>query len=208
MGEQIKNRIQIISLVLVFLVPLVLILPASAQDSEPELTNPQEQRTQRINERKAKATAKLTAAQQRRIQARCKAAQVKLGTLSTKGQAVQTKQVTRYADITTKLEAVATAAKSNGADVTELTAQIAMLQEKSTALIESFNTYINSVDDSAVLDCIGDPVAFKASLDSGRAGLKELRSQSAEIRAYLKDTIRPTLTALKEASNTDAQGAN
>ena len=53
------------------------------------------------------------------------------------------------------------------------------------------------------IDCLTDPTAFKAALEAARTSQATVLKDIKAIRAYINDTIKPTLTDIKNNNTTD-----
>lgn len=103
-----------------------------------------------------------------------------------------------YQKISEKLAEVSSRLKEAGVDTGQMNDQITELNNQ----IAVFQTQLNSTHQSAVdassIDCAADPSGFKAALESLRSDREALAKTSAGIKAYITDTIRPTLLSQKQ----------
>ena len=199
----------------VLVVPFLLATNVSAHNVGHELANndqvltaqsetekTQEQKLQELKERLAKRKSelkeKLSASAKIRLQSRCKNSQGSLSSLSGRIHGLETSRNQKYGNLNDRLTKLSTRLSDAGLDVTTLDEQISELE----TLVETFKTdlatYKQAVSDLAEMDCAADPDAFKASLEEARTLREKLRQDSAAIKTYLKDTIKPTLVQLKE----------
>lgn len=175
------------------------------------MTQPVEKtQTERIAERKAALKTKLTAAQQKRIQARCKSAQGKITELNAKSANAQQTRLKVYSEVTTRLNDLQTKVAAQGVDTTALKTQLSELQTKIDTFQTDVKVYSNAVADTAALDCVADPTAFKASLDASRSALIKVREDAVAIRTHLNQNVKPAMVAIKtelakESGVTDGQ---
>lgn len=166
---------------------------------------------ERLEKRKADAKLRLTTAQEKRLQTKCKTAQgfVKKidgrnGTIETNRHKVHTTLVDRLNELQAKLVA-------KGVNTDTLKGQITELQTKVDTFNTDFAAYKQAVSDvTSIEDCTTDPTAFKTSLDAARTALQKVRDDAAAIRSYVKDTIKPTLAAIRAELNApkNTEGTN
>jgi hypothetical protein len=171
---------------------------------------------ERLTKRKAELKTKLTALQQKRLQERCKSSQGKLSSISGRIKGLETSRGEVYTNLVNRLTKLSDRLNTQGVDVTELNTEITNLK----ALIETFNTdlaaYKQAVSDLAAMDCASDATAFKASLDAARTAREKTAADAAAIKAYVQETIKPTLVTLKksveaqkpETETQNTEGAN
>lgn len=196
--------------------PMATDQPATAPSTTAPTTNramaqPTEKtQTERIAERKAALKTKLTAAQQKRIQARCKSAQGKITELNAKSANTQQARLKVYGDVTTRLNDFQTKVAAQGVDTTILKTQLTELQTKIDTFQSDVKVYTDAVADTAALDCVADPTAFKASLDASRSALTKVREDAVAIRTHLNQNVKPAMVTIKtelakESGATDGQ---
>lgn len=190
-------------------------LPAQAHETgeehahtttEPDTATQEKQRAERITKHKAEVKTKLTTAQQKRVQSRCKNAQTQLKVVTEKAIKTQANRDKIHTNILTKLTNLEVKLATSGADTTDFKAQIADLQTKIDTFKSDSATYIQAAQDTAALDCQADPVGFKASLDASRASLKKLQVDAVAIRTTLAQEIKQRLATAKaklEAEKTE-----
>lgn len=168
-----------------------------AHATDVDVASQQKQRSDRIAQHKAELKTKLTTAQQKRVQARCKNAQTQLKVVTEKAVKVQANRDRIHSNLLARLTALETKLAAGGVDTTDFKAQIANLQTK----IDTFKTdsaaYVQAAQDAAELDCQADPVAFKASLEAARTSLKKLQADAVAIRTTFAQEIKPRLAAVK-----------
>lgn len=184
------------------------IAQTTTTDSEESEQTAQEQLKARLEARKTQLKTRLDAAKQARITSRCKASQGKLSSISGRIKGLETSRTQVYENLLSRLNKLSEKLATRGIDVAGLNTQITEL----TALITTFNTelaeYKQTVADLADMDCAADPPAFQASLEAARTARTETAEAAKAVRAYLKDTIKPTLGELKAqlGDKTEAEG--
>lgn len=150
-----------------------------------------------FEKRKTALKAKLTTAQQKRIKERCKNAQTLISKLDARDAKTQQGRLAAYDGVVTKLTNLETKVAAQGVDTTSLKAQITALQAKVANFKTDMEAYRFAVSDTASMSCTTDPAAFKASLAASREDFAKIKADAADIRMYLKDTIKPTLAAIR-----------
>lgn len=160
--------------------------------------------TQRVGKYKQSLKNQPTAAEQAKIKLNCKAAQVKGRVLSTQ---ISQKIVIRsavYVSITNKLNTLVTDLKASNVDTAALETQRDALQKLITTYGTDLKTYQENIADMNAIDCVTDPVGFKAALEAARSSQAIVLKDIKAIRTYVNDTIKPTLVDLK---NNNANGS-
>ena len=101
--------------------------------------------------------------------------------------------------------------KESGQDTTELDSSIAELN----TLIDKFKTDLKDMrqaaQDLSDMDCKTDPSGFYTSLEELRASRELVAQDSAAIRDYIKNTLKPLLQEIRTnigQTNQTTQGAN
>ncbi len=84
-------------------------------------------------------------------------------------------------------------------DTFEFENQRVALAEKIGTFKISGDNYKQVLDDIVVINCKADPIGFKALLETARAYNADLLAQSADIKAYIVDTIKPALSGYANA---------
>lgn len=173
--------------------PTTVAQPETASTAEVD----QKKRTERIAERKAVLKTKLTAAQQKRVQTRCKAAQGRINEAIKKATIVQQNRAKAHAGVVSRLTTFESKVSAQGVDTTDFKAQITTLQTKVATFNADLQLYTEAVNDTAALDCVADPTAFAASLAASRTALAKVRADTVAIRAHVNDTIKPLMVTVK-----------
>ncbi len=163
---------------------------------------------QRVDRHKAAAKIRLATGEKIRIQGRCKAAQGKVGEVKGRLPNVQMRRDRAYANLVSHLESLTAKVKAKGVDTTTLETQITELKAKITTFQTDMAKYQEAAGDLAAMDCAADPEAFKASLEAARTLRAQLFTDAKAIRAYVADSIKPTLKTIRQqletaAANTD-----
>lgn len=158
---------------------------------------------ERMAKRKADLKTRLAASEKTRIQAKCIAAQTPLSTVKGHVVSMEKSRVNVYAGVLDKFTSLSEKLKNKGVDTTEFDADIATLKTKVDTLNTDMAAYKQAVSDLVAMDCKTDPEGFKASLETARASLLKLKTDSEAIKAYVKDTIKPLLATIRSQLETD-----
>lgn len=205
-----KINLQIILAAVTFLCSLILLtgLGLAQESMSPSNTNttvtpttPTEDDNAKLNDRiqkrKTELKTKLTTAQQKRVQSKCKNAQGILKNNTTRANTVDKNRKNIHANMVERLTSLETKLAAKELDTTAFKAQITALEAK----VETFNTdmtvYLQAVADTSQLDCAADPVAFKASLDASRTALQKVRTDAVDIRTHVINNVKPELLKLR-----------
>lgn len=163
-----------------------------------DTSSAEKQRADRITKLKEQAKTRLTAAQQERIKSRCKNAQTHLNKTIDKTTRAQTNRDKIHAGLVERLTILESKLSSTGLDTMELKNQIATLKSTIDTFKADTNTYIKTLQDTAVVDCQADPDAFKLSLEAARESLKKIHTDAVAIRTIFINDVKPHLAVLKQ----------
>lgn len=167
----------------------------------------------RVAAYKTKQVVKLQAAEETRLKGSCKAAQLKVKTLSTKSATANTERTKQYEQTATKLSKIITRISDADVDTTDLEAVKKELATKVAQYDSDYTVYKTDLADISELDCVTDPTAFKAALLSARADQLTVQASAKAIRDYvptIKEKLAAARDALKQAkaSDTDTTTTN
>ncbi len=213
-----KNRLKLLVILGLFLpvfaaTPLIVLAQEGTTQEqttqgEEDTTTKREELEARLEERKAALNTRLTFAKQARIKNLCKAAQGGISSIRGRIKGLETSRAQVYENLLSRLTRLSEKLKTHDVDTSELDTQITEL----TALTEAFNTnlesYQQAVSDLADMDCAADPAAFQASLEAARIERAETAESAKAIRAFLSDTIKPTLKELRQQFAENADSTN
>lgn len=178
----------------------MLIVPVMARAA----TNPPATQTETINERVTKYKKSLktqpTVAEQAKLKANCKAAQVKGRILTTQINQKVVARSAAYVAITKKIDDLVTELKASNVNTAELETQRDALQKLITTYGNDLKIYQENIADMNAIDCLTDPVGFKAALEAARTSQATVLKDIKGIRTYINDTIKPTLADIKNNS--------
>lgn len=159
--------------------------------------------TQRVGKYKLALKTQPTAAEQIKIKANCKAAQVKGRILSAQITQKIAQRSAAYIAITGKIDSLITDLKAANVDTTNLQTERDALQKLITTYGTDLKVYQDNITDMNAVDCVADPVGFKAALEAARTSQATVLKDIKAIRAYVNDTIKPTLQAIITSNTTN-----
>ena len=162
--------------------------------------------TQRLTQRKDALKTKLAAAEQQRIQTKCKNAQGVIAPLANGIETAHTKREEVYGGVIARLATLVGKLKAQNVDTTKLQSEIDALKTQYTQYQTDMTAYKQAVTDLKSMDCVSDPAGFKASLDAARTALAKVQTDAAGIKTYVKETVKPTLQSLR--TQLESSGGN
>lgn len=177
-----------------------LLLPSLPVLAETETSTPTDAATnlaKRLEERKAAVKIKLQSAEQVRLQAHCKAAQVRIKVLDNQLKASSTRQTARLADVTNRLKNLQTKLTDQNVDTSQLAASLATLNSKIATYNADFQIYSQAIKDLGDMDCVADPTGFKTTLEAARAKQATIKNDFKDVTNYIQQTIKPILVQIK-----------
>ena len=168
-----------------------------------ETTTTTETTEKRIAKYKLALKTVPTAAEQIKIKANCKAAQVKGRILSAQITQKIALRSAAYVATTGKIDKLITDLKAAKVDVVNLQTERDALQKLITAYGTDLKVYQDSITDMNAIDCVADPVGFKAALEAARTSQAVCLKDIKAITAQVIDTIKPTLEDIKNSKKTN-----
>lgn len=208
-----KDRARLV-MSIIFLSPFIALSVTALQGVVRAETEPTDQQVpteemkaakeKRIAERKVKYKDRYTKTQLQRTQARCAAAQQKVGTIKTRIVAVEKTRSERYATLVERLESAGQKLKVYGMDTIQYDSYVNELKTKVATVQQAFTEYNTALGDASEIECSGNAESFLASLEEARTIQQLLRKQSSEIRLYLNQTIKPALSTMQQNLQSEA----
>lgn len=153
---------------------------------------------ERVTERKAARQIQLDQAGMQNIQAKCEAAQTRLQHLSDRLSGVGSRKQRVYDNLMERLNGLSPKLAAAGLDASDYDQTIQELQVKVDALYSTSDDLKLAVSDMADMDCANDPVGFQATLETARTTRTEAAQSAQEVQDYLKNTVLPSLTDLRQ----------
>lgn len=202
MSEKRVNKLGKV-LVTLLLLPAAVIVPVLSLESHyapptQAQTQPDSAQAQRITAYKAQLKEEVRETEQVRIRLRCGVAQGNAKNLATRLANVQKTRNTAYDKILGDLNVLLGRLEKQAYETTALKENITILQAKVDDYKTKMNDYYTTVNDLATLDCNADPVAFVATLQAARKAHEAVQPQIADIRAYITNTVKPTLVQVRD----------
>jgi hypothetical protein len=173
-------------------------------------TNAQKQQSllDRIEKRKDARKLRLSFAEKAKLTSKCKAAQGLLRAAEVRIKGVETSRAQVHENLLARLNGLVTKLKEKQIDTGELETQITELTTKIEAFKTKITDYKQAVSDLGAMDCTTDPEGFKASLEDARALRVELKDAAADVRTYLRETIKETLKGIRQQVVDGAEGGD
>jgi hypothetical protein len=159
-------------------------------------------RNERIEALKQKAKDRLSQTEEKRIQNKCRSAQVIVDKLQTRLNTVVEKRREKYTSLTSKLNELTVKLQASGVDTTELETAIAELDITISTAIVSIETYNTNLSDLAVLECESNPEGFKLMLSEARKNRAEVLGLQGTLKSGINEKIRPILQSIRASLDT------
>jgi hypothetical protein len=202
MSEKRVNKLGKV-LVTLLLLPAAVIVPVLSLESHyapptQAQTQPDSAQAARIKAYKAELVEEIKKGEQDKIRLRCSVAQANAKILATRLASVQKKRGEAYDKILGDLNVLLGKLENQAYETTALKENITTLQTKVDTYKTGMNNYYLAVNDLATIDCPTDPVAFAAALQASRKAHQAVQPQMTDIRAYITNTVKPTLVQVRE----------
>lgn len=184
------------------LLPAAIIVPILSLESHyapptQAQTQADSSQAQRVTAYKAALGREVSEAEKTRMKLRCGVAQGNAKTLATRLATVQKNRNAAYDSITKNLNTLLTNLDKQAFETTALKENMVSLQAKIDSFKTNMNNYYLAVNDMATVDCANDPLAFIAALTAARKAHDAVQPQLADIRAYITNTVKPTLVQIR-----------
>ena len=168
---------------------------SSVAESAIEMKN----REARLEKEKIELKVKPETKEVESIKSKCKPAQLKIKDVGDKTELNVKERSKAYTEVVTKLTETVSKLKAKGVVTTTLEQEIALLNTKIALFDTDLATYKTALSDLKLHDCVTDPTGFKAVLEAARTANTKLIADAADIKAYIKNTIKPTLLQIRTA---------
>lgn len=199
------------TLIILVLLPMAVITPLYLSQTlalDAHVTAQQNNLQQRVEQYKAKLQNQPSKTDINKLKLRCSVAQDRLKILATRVGTVQEKRTNVYNSINKTLSDLETALKAKNIATTNLETQSKELKTKTDTFLSDMSAYKQTIDDAANLDCANDPLALKAALEEARNYHIKLVQGVADIRVYINNVIKVTLTQTKDDLVTQHQATD
>lgn len=153
----------------------------------------------RINRIKNNSADKITAAEERRIEARCSNAQNRIQQLQTRQNAAIENRQELYLRVSSRLTEIVQKLQAANVDTTELEVAVDEMTSTITESLNFIEEYTQSLADISDMDCAADPQGFKALLDNSRKNRVEILSGYSEIQVVKNEKVKPILQSIRES---------
>lgn len=171
---------------------------SSSSTTDGPLTEQQKtELAKRLSDRKTELKTKLTVAETAKIKGKCTTSQGVISSLGQRIKGIETSRTEVYNNVIDNLTKLSTKLKAKNIDTTTLDTEITTLKAKVATFNTDLTAYKQAVTDLKNMDCVTDPTAFKASLEAARTAREKVSKDAADIRTYLKDTVKVTLKDLR-----------
>ncbi len=171
---------------------------SSSSSADTPLTEQQKtELAKRLSDRKTELKTKLTTAETAKIKGKCTTSQGVISSLGQRIKGIETSRTEVYNNVIDNLTKLSTKLKAKNIDTTTLDTEITTLKAKVATFNTDLTAYKQAVTDLKNMDCVSDPTAFKASLEAARTAREKVSKDAADIRTYLKDTVKVTLKDLR-----------
>lgn len=150
---------------------------------------------QRLAQRKKEQSIKLEKRDKDRLESRCVKSQNAIREIQQQAGPILDNRTKVYQRIDAKLWVTIGELKLAEKDTFNLEKQRAQLAAQAKVFQTAGGYYLQTLDDLTVINCQADPIGFKALVETARAYHKQIRTQSAGIRKYVLDTIKPNIAS-------------
>lgn len=190
-----KSIIKIAALAIVLILAAAFIPAKVNSQAAPAATPAGSTFEQRLVQRKAERNLTLDDKTQKRLTAQCVRAQGKVRSLQQQATPALTKRTKVNEQVDAKIWVMIGKLKIAQKDTFNLEKQRIALAEKSAVFQSTSKLYQQTLDDLVVVNCQADTVGFKSLLETARIYRGQLRDQSADIKNYVVNEIKPALSA-------------
>ncbi len=186
----------------ILLLPAAVIVPVLSLESHyaPPIqaqTRPDPAQAERVSKYKAALGREVNNAEQTRMRLRCAVAQANAKALADRLATAQQNRNAAYDAILTKLDELVGRLDEQAFEITALQNNVTTLRRKIDSYKKNMNNYQLAVSDMATVDCSADPTAFIAALEAARKSHQAVLPEIPDIRAYITNTIKPSLTQVR-----------
>ncbi len=183
-----------------------------SSDDAPLTEQQKTELTKRLSDRKTELKTKLSALESTKIKSKCTTSQGVISSLGQRVKGIETSHTEVYGNLVDRLTKLSTKLKDKGVDTTTLNSEITTLKAKIATFTTDLTAYKQTVKDLKTMDCVSDPTAFKASLETARTAREKVSKDATDIRTYLTVTIKPTLKELRSKveakASSDSSGSS
>ena len=178
--------------------------PLTAEETAKKLADMKK----RLEENKAALKTKLDTASIKRITTKCKNAQGIVKGAETSANAISTNRGKAYTKISESVQKLIDKLKADGKDTAELETALAAAKIKAEALSTKMKTYEQTLADLHELDCVADPTAFQAALESARTQRDGVKVAAVDLRTYVSTTLKEAVRKFRPVTTTETPKAD
>lgn len=149
---------------------------------------------QRLKQRKSERNIQIDERDERRLTSRCTDVQQRVRVVQQETTELSNNRNETYEDIDAKLWVTIGRLKLADVDTFDLERQRATLARRVEGFQDVMRYYQQTLDDIAVINCQADVVGFLALLDTARIYYSDIRSRSQDIKDFVLNQIKPTLS--------------
>lgn len=194
--------VSVMAIVLSVVAPSVVIAVTSATPAATATDQKSDQKkadqATRISGYKEKQKLTLSNAEQTKLKGSCKAAQATVTALTTKYQATHTARLKVYDTVTKKISTISTSLEDAAVDTSSLKAAQTAFTNAVAAYKTAYGTLATDIADTSELDCVTDPLAFRAALLTARTDQLSVVEKSKAIPVAVAD-IQKALAEAKQS---------
>ena len=128
----------------------------------------------------------------------CKPSQAIVKNLGEKVNANVPQRYKAFENLESHLDTLITKLGTTSVDLTKLKEEQAMLKTKIATFKTDYEAYKATLTDLRSVDCSTDTTGFKAALEDARTARQKLSDELADMKAYIKDTIKPTIVEIRQ----------
>jgi len=198
---------KVILLIATFLCALLIPPVAFAQDGSLSEIGSYTDDARAARVTKLRETYRITLSDKERelVVSRCKGAQGALSKILERLKTTRFEREKTYTSVISALANLKLRFENAHTDASNLDLLIVTYQQKSTGFRLSAGEYETTLEDVIRVDCVFDPVGFRAALEGVRSARKDIVGISSDITETTKSTLPTTFDSLKLRLSTDGE---
>lgn len=186
------KKINFFSLIAITLLSLAAVAPVRAEDSTATKSD-----TTTMHRDAESAFTKLGDSRDHKL-ASCTVVETKVKARVNHDNSLESAHSQQYSKLVTRLTDLISRAKAAGYDTTDLEANLATLKDKIATFTTDKAAYIAALKTSQTYVCGKSEGEFKDAIVGARTELAAVFADAKDIESYVKETIKPTVLALKK----------
>lgn len=152
---------------------------------------------QRVADRVEKLKTNLDTGEIKALENRCKPAQNKLNAIQKAATAYSSAQSKSLDNIIDNLNKLSGSLRNEGYDASRIEQKLNEINKLNTTIDEIYESYITAIDDSANIDCEGNPEGFRSSVDDAKQQFTRLADYRKSLKDLIKIDLKEALISLK-----------